>query len=373
MRRRPGRSTRTSRRADALDGAVEPWANFPPGWDVTGEADVISTVHWSPEAVEIEKCQADFAQLHAWGPGVFIDEPKLRVTATARMNVPTSTLTIKDVALSAADVAGQIHDATFEVTSASGAERIGQAELQGNVATFYRWTHDPREPADWQLSGLMTCSLHADLAPRSPALDLNVTVDNLTATPRSGQPLHEGQVKLSASVSYDEANDVLELAHCELSSDAAQLTASGKVDRWSKDRAIELAGKADYDLEKLAIVLQPYIRGEIRATGRESRSFSLSGPVRGAAVEATRSAPAANGWAEQLNAQAGFGWQTASLCGFDVGAGDLQASLAKGTLQIAPTKLTVSGGTVNVASTVRLFPAPLCFTCRPARWSSACK
>ena len=57
---------------------------------------------------------------------------------------------------------------------------------------------------------------------------------------------------------------MLELAHCELSSDAAQLTASGKVDRWSKDRAIELAGKADYDLEKLAIVLQPYIRGEIR-------------------------------------------------------------------------------------------------------------
>ncbi len=59
-----------------------------------------------------------------------------------------------------------------------------------------------------------------------------------------------------------------------------------------------------------------------------------------------------------MTGKADFGWQTASLAGFEVAQGELQLLLGGGTLQLAPARLNVSGGTVSLAPVVRLFPAP---------------
>ncbi len=61
-----------------------------------------------------------------------------------------------------------------------------------------------------------------------------------------------------------------------------------------------------------------------------------------------------------------FGWQTASLLGFDVGAANFQASLAKGIFQVSPTNLSISGGTLTLAPVVRFAPVGS-FICPPAR------
>ena len=337
---------------------VEPWFLTPVGWDISGEADIVSTVRYGSDGIHLDTCQADFAKLHAWGPGLFIDESRLRVTGNGQLDRARNLVEVKNMTLTGADIAGRVQDFTVRMAETSGIERVGHAELQGNLTTLHRWTHDPRQPDELQVTGLVACTLHADLAERSPAFDLSATVEDLAATSRSGQSWRERQIRLMANTTYDETNDVVHLAQLEIESEALRLNASGRIDRWTKDRALVLNGKTNYDLEKLTLILQPYFGNEIRATGRESRSFSLAGPV-GAAVLRQDGDPAARDAAiQQWDGKADFGWQTATLFGFDLAAGNLQGSLTKGTLQVAPTKLQVSGGTLNLAPVVRLAPGP---------------
>ena len=190
---------------------VEPWFTPPPGWDISGQVDGISNVSYSQELITIEKCQADLTQLHAWGPTLFLDEPRMRVLLTGSLAPKSNTLSINDASLTTTDVGGRLQELTFVATSPTGLERIGQADLQGNVATLYRWTHDPRQPVTVQLTGLMSCTLKADLTERSPGLDLNATIDNLSAVSSTGQSWRERQLRMIASATYDEPNDVVQL------------------------------------------------------------------------------------------------------------------------------------------------------------------
>ncbi len=258
---------------------VEPWTTQPPGWDISGQVDGISTVSYSSEAITIDKCQADFAQLHVWGPTLFLDEPRVRVVLSGQMLPAANTLHIVDATLTSADVGGRAQDVTFLATSPTGIQRVGSGELQGNLATLYRWSHDPRQADGVQVSGMLTCTLKADLSDRSPGLDVNATIDSLAAVTRTGQSWREKQLRLTANAAYDEPNDVVQLAQCQIDSEAVRLSAAGKIDRWSQERLLALNGKMDYDLEKLSILLQPYVNNDVRATGRESRSFSLAGPI----------------------------------------------------------------------------------------------
>ncbi|HEY1601678.1 MAG TPA: hypothetical protein VGG64_18905 [Pirellulales bacterium] len=337
---------------------LEPWFTPPPGWDISGQAEIVSNVTYANDFIEIEKCQADFATLHAWGPTTFIDEPRLRLTGNGQLDLTKNTLLLKDVTLTSADVGGRLQDATFALANSANGGRIDHAEFQGNLATLERWLHDPRLPSELQISGLMSCNLHADLGQRSPALDLNVTIDDLAVQPRTGQPWRERQLRVTANATYDESNDAVQLTSFAVDSDAIRLAANGRIDRWSKDRELALSGKADYDLEKLTLLLQPYFGNDVRATGRESKSFSLAGPIGASQTPEVSPAAARDQAMQQMVGKAEFGWQTASLLGFDVAGGNLQASLAGGTLQIVPTRLNVSGGTLTLAPVVRLAPLP---------------
>ncbi|HEY2839375.1 MAG TPA: hypothetical protein VGJ26_09510, partial [Pirellulales bacterium] len=357
---------------------IEPWVGLPAGWDIGGQANVISTVNCSADVCEIAKCQADFQSLHVWGSGLYLDEPRLRVTTAGKLNVPDSTLTVQEATLTASDVSARVTNVSLAFGGAPGAQqRVDSATLQCNLGTLYRWTQNPREEANWRMSGLVTAKLSANLADSAPAIDLDVTVDNLEATPRAGQPWREKQVHLVASGKYHEATDTVQLARCDLASEVAQLTAMGRVERWSKDRQLQLSGQTSYDLEKISLLLQPYLGAEVRATGRETHSFSLAGPLASletpaAAAQAPVAAPGAAPIAaappapassvdflRQLTGKADVGWQSASVYGFEVSGGKLDASLAKGVFDVAPAKVAMSGGTLTLATRVTLGPGPV--------------
>ena len=105
--------------------------------------------------------------MHAWGPALFIDEPRLRLTGSGQLDVAKNSLQLTDVTLTAADVSGRLQDATFALINNGDGGRIDHAEMQGNLATFERWLHDPRLPTELQVSGLMSCTLRADLGQRA--------------------------------------------------------------------------------------------------------------------------------------------------------------------------------------------------------------
>jgi translocation and assembly module TamB len=336
---------------------VEPWFVPPPGWEFSGQVDGISNVSYSQELLTIEKLQADLTQIHAWGPTLFLDEPRMRVLCTGSLAPTKNTLRIADASLTTTDVGGRVQDLTFVATSPTGIERIGQGDLQGNLATLYRWTHDPRQPAAVQMTGMMTCTLKADLTERSPGLDLNATIDNLSAVSSTGQSWRERQLRMIASATYDEPNDIVQLAHFEVNAEAVRLNAVGKVERWSQERILSLNGTTQYDLEKLSILLQPYLNSELKATGHESRSFSLAGPI-GALARSNTTTGAREQELALLEGKMDLGWQSARVAGFDVGPANLQGTLSKGIFQIAPGNASLSGGTLTFGPIVRLSPGP---------------
>jgi translocation and assembly module TamB len=331
---------------------------------------MVSTVNYSATVCELAKCQADFQSLHVWGPGLYLDEPRLRVTATGKLNVPDSRFDVGDVTLTANDVSARITDASFAFSGKPGAQqRVNAATLQCNLGTLHRWTQNPRDEGSLRMSGLVSAKLSANLANSAPALDLDVTVDNLEAIPRAGQPWREKQVHLVASGKYDEPTDTVQLARCELASEAVQLAASGRVERWSKDRQLQLSGQSKYDLEKISVLLKPYLGDEVQLTGRETHSFSLSGPIGALASAETQVKPAAVATApgqqpmsfdflKELTGKAEAGWQSANVFGFAVGTAKLNSTLANGVFDLQPTTIGVSGGRLNLAARAVLSPGP---------------
>jgi len=336
---------------------VEPWVAPPTGWDIAGQTDAVAMVNYTPEDIEIAKCQADLTQLHAWGPTLYLDEPRMRLQGTFRAIPLKNTLRIVDAQFTAADVSGRIQDGTFVATSATGVERIGHAEMQGNLTTLHRWTHDPRLPADFQVSGLMACSLHADLSDRAPALDLSMTIEDLAALSAQGQQWRERQLRVMANATYDEPHDTVELARIEVESEGVRLNATGRIESWSQQRNLTLAGTTEYDWEKLSMLFPSRGNNRIQITGREQRSFSLAGPID--AVFDQHASPADRDAAlQRLEGKADIGWQRASIFGMDVGPANLQASLGQGRMQLAPAQFAVSGGTMTLSPAVRFSPLP---------------
>jgi hypothetical protein len=59
-----------------------------------------------------------------------------------------------------------------------------------------------------------------------------------------------------------------------------------------------------------------------------------------------------------MRGRAEFGWHEADLFGFRLGAADTLAEWSDGVVRISPVKLDVNDGTVTLAPTVRLAPAP---------------
>src|SRR4029079_320270 len=88
---------------------------------------------------------------------------------------------------------------------------------------------------------------------------LDAVINDLVATPTSGQPWRERQVRINGKAAYDSAGDIVKLTNFVVASDALKVDASGHVARVSQERDAQLTGKLDYDLEQITKILQPFV------------------------------------------------------------------------------------------------------------------
>ena len=250
---------------------------------------------------------------------------------------------------------------------------MGNVSLRGDLARLQTWFRDPREPAGLQLAGRCEGQLQVAHAQGATSATLDAVIDDLVATPQAGQPWREQQVRITGKAAYDSAADRVQLTRFVVASDALKVDASGHVARVSHEREVQLSGKLDYDLEQITKIMQPFVGEGVRLTGRESRTFELTGPL-ASATPATSSLPAnspaaANGaaanrpaddnaWLVRLSGRAGLGWKSADIYGFPIGQGELEARLSDGMLRISPLDLAVSEGRLKLAPSVRLSPSP---------------
>ena len=172
---------------------------------------------------------------------------------------------------------------------------------------------------------------------------LDATVRDLVFQSAAGKQLREPTVQLAALGIYDQPSRMLKIEQFKLTSDALSGDAKGRVAELGARADAQLTGKLDYDMEKLATLLRPYLGSGVYLAGRGSRPFSFNGPIDLA----------------QATASAGADWSGAYVYGFRIGPGELKMALAGGILQIEPLDLPVSEGRVHLVSRMRLAPGPM--------------
>jgi translocation and assembly module TamB len=357
---------------------VEPWIGSPGEWQLDGQADLDAQAICSADEVEIQPAQLDVERLHAWGNGLFVDEPRVQLRGAARWTRKDGRLELKDAVVASSALSAQAQEAVVVMGEAVSLDRVGNVALRADLARLQTWFRGPREPAGLQLAGRCEGKLQVADAQGTASATLDAVINDLVATPKSGQPWRERQVRITGEAAYDSAGDSLQLTHFVVASDVLKVDASGQIARVSHEREARLTGKLDYDLEQITKILQPFVGEGVQLTGRESRTFELTGPLASAtpaaadvaASKAAAAQPAAaigvaanrpvdeNAWLMRLSGRAGLGWKTADIYGFPLGQGDLEARLADGMLRISPLDLAVSEGRVKLAPSVRLSPLP---------------
>jgi len=351
---------------------AEPWIGSPGAWQLDGQADLDVQAVCSVDEVQIQKAQLDVERLHVWGNGMFVDEPRVQVRGQAHWTSKDGRLQLKDAVVATSAFSAQAQEAIIALGESFSLDRVGNISLRADLAKLQAWFRDPREPVALQLAGRCEGKLQVAHAQSATSATLDTVISDLVATPKSGQPWRERQVRITGKAAYDSAADNVQLTNFVVASDALKVDASGQVTRVSHEREAQLTGKLDYDLEQITKILQPFVGEGVRLTGRESRSFELSGPL-ASATPATAASVAAGpvsvkgvanqpvddfAWLARLSGRTGFGWKTADIYGFPIGQADIDARLNDGMLRISPLDLAVSEGRLKLAPTVRFSPSP---------------
>ena len=168
---------------------------------------------------------------------------------------------------------------------------------------------------------------------------------NLTVADATGKQFREPLVRVSAQGDYDPKSQAFQLAQCQLASRELAVGAAGRVETAAgkQNAQFDAQFKYGYDLQRLGDLLRPYLGSGVRLAGQGSSQAWYRGPLSlktGSAATAIR-------------------WDTANLCGFALGPGEVKAAMANGAVQVEPLDLAVSQGRVHLAPLLRFSPDPM--------------
>jgi hypothetical protein len=147
----------------------------------------------------------------------------------------------------------------------------------------------------------------------------------------------------------------LELVQLGAESDGLTLRASGSVAEMFSRCVVELDGEADYDLARLIERVRDTVGPHLQIVGKNTRQFSLKGPLRSPADETAAARPIVP---LELSAKGGVSWQQGDLFGIVGGAGDIDLTLAQGIVSMRPLDMAVSGGRFKLAPRLILTGRP---------------
>ncbi|HKD37928.1 MAG TPA: hypothetical protein VKB78_14045, partial [Pirellulales bacterium] len=171
----------------------------------------------------------------------------------------------------------------------------------------------------------------------------------------------EKRLTVTAGGKYDHSADALKLDSFDIASTALHLQGAGQIAKVSGSQDVDLAGQADYDWQTLGPLLRPYLAAQFQIAGRQSRQFSVRGPLATAAAPTGPNDSLA--WLRPLVIEAGSGWSSARYGGVQFAAAQFDARLADGTLALVnPLTLGLSEGQLILSPRLRLSPGPVQLT-----------
>ncbi len=245
-----------SRRLEACAGMT--------GWELEGTGKLEATLSCSRETIEIDHAQADVAQLQAWGNQWFINEPAATVTLAARYNVNEARGLVSEARLTAGTTSAVANGATFQATADGWKLDSGTAQLGAELATLYRWRHDPRVPAAWRVSGRLAAQAELKHDAHETTAHVNGTIDQLVLADLVGRgsgtaagTWQEPRITLAGLAVYSHASEQLKLDHLQVAAAALRCDASGTVPCSLTGGNVDVKGTIQYDWQQLAPLWRP--------------------------------------------------------------------------------------------------------------------
>ncbi len=350
---------------------LSPWVSLG-SYDLGGACDLSAQIASSAGGLDLQQVHATVNRFHAWGGGVYIDDPAVQLDGAASWDATGRTLKIAPTSVVSSAIGLKTGDATLRLPDQGPPSLAGALTWQADLARLTAWLHDPRTQPALSFSGRFSGQANVNETASITTTQLSAVVENLAvvgvpassgAAARAGTPTawREQKLTILAAGKYDRAADGLNLDSFEIASSALHFKGVGNIAQLSGRRDADFTGQLDYDWQTLGPLLRPYLGSQVQLAGRESRQFSLHGPLAAAVTPANSADSLA--WLKPLAIEAGSGWSSASVGGFQLGPAQFDAHVADGTLSLLkPLQMNVSDGQLIVSPHVRLSPGPALLT-----------
>lgn len=318
-------------------------------WDPAGAYDLGAEATVSADRIAVSRARLTVEQLRLRTPSLSIEEPAVELALAGDWDLRQRRLQLEPVSLSSNSLAIQASRMVLEMPQEDPPKITATAKYRGNLERLQQWLAEPEAGRKGRVAGLLSGTVELSQAAGMTDGQLEADVDGLDVTFPSGQRFHEPTVRLVARGSYEHQAKMLRLEHFNFASDSLATRTSGRIAQTGDQTDVQLAGQVQYDLEKLTKLFRPYLGPNVRITGRGTSPLSYRGPLALAGAQAG----------------AGIRWEQAYAYGFQVGSGELKATLAEGILQVDPLDLAVNGGRLLLAPRLRLAPGPRELTLPP--------
>jgi translocation and assembly module TamB len=328
------------------------------GWQLGGGCDASAQVAYSTKGIDIQKAHAVVNRLHAWGGGWFIDEPTMQFDGAASWDSAGRALKLAPSTLSSNTIAIQAKETTLKLPTKGSADLIGSIAWQADLARLGNWMHDPRTAPGSTMAGRFSGQANVSENGALTTAQLAAAIDNLAVSEGATASFwQEKRLTIAAGGKYDHTADALSLDSFDIASTAFRFQGAGKIAKLSGTQDVDLAGQVDYDWQTLGPLLRPYLGAQFQIAGRQSRRFSIHGPLTAAVAPANAADSLA--WLRPLVIETGSGWTSANYRGIQFAAAQFDAHLADGTVSLVkPLELGLSEGQVVLSPRLRLSPGP---------------
>lgn len=334
-----------------LQGRFEAWPGRLRNWidlgvyKPAGTYDLTARLAFSSTLVSAEQTRLLVNGLNLTLPGVTIAEPSVQLTTTADWDRSKGQVKLRNLALSCTSLALEGNNLALDLPP-NDLRLAGTIKYQGDLERLRQWL--PRTTAEptWNVGGRVVGSGNVDHSGNSARAALDATIDGLVLVDAGGQRITEPQVRLVVRGVYDRAKGEVQFEECSLISSSLTVQAGGRMAGVGRAPTTDLNGTAQYDLQRLSALLQPWIPSGIRFTGQGKDPFSIRGPLNSA----------------EAQGEAAVNWNGAYVYGFQAGPGQLKAKLAQGVIRAEPIVCELSEGKSRLTPRVRLAPLPAEFS-----------
>ncbi len=362
---------------------LRPFANLQ-NWNFVGTVNCEANLQADSQHLDVGQLTVGLQDLVAEGPGWLIKEPEVKLETAGKWQMSSQKWKSPKLALTGKSLTLQITDldCKFDHNRLTGLS--GAAAYRADLVQLSSWRNLAIESPSYYLVGSLTGTANVIQRDQQLAGELDVTVEKLVVagqgTGTNGQPQwialwKEPQLKVTGKCAYDKVVDALMLDSVQVDVDGLTMGAKGKLSECYANQRIDLTGDLAYDWDALSKRFGPTVGQNIQVSGKDRRSFSMTGslagrsrgsdsnrptgiqaaPVSLGAVSDSAASNRPNISSESLvdiSGQAGLGWTAANLYGITAGAGEISARMEQGVCRFLPLDVAVNDGRLHATPTI---------------------